>query len=354
MKKSKAYTLTCTWAQSYGAVLQAFALAKAINNLGWHTQIIDYRPGYDNISRGRKLLAPVYRPKHKDFLRDSGLLTENVYRDGTELKDARLIADALVVGSDQVWNCTKYFNGKDDAMFLNFGPPNARRISYAASLAMSEVPPEQADRYKKLLDRFDAISVREETGATALHNIGVGGARVVIDPVYLLDRSEWEDLSTRSRMDFTREKYVLVVCLEQRDAIYEYARKKADRLGVKLYSLRGGPRAFRKPSRVDRNFRNVPVYDYLSILRGAEAVVTDSFHSMSFSLIFNRDVNVLPRDDSGNSRMADLLRELRIADRIATSGAVSDEGIDFEAVNHLIKGKVDEAKDFLKTSLVSS
>lgn len=351
MNNKKVYTLTCTWAQSYGAVLQAFALAKTINNLGWKAEVINYQPGYDPVSRRRMLLPSMFRPAFMEFLRDSEMLTAKAYRDCHELANAGLSADVFVVGSDQVWNCTTYGNGNDDAMFLDFASPSARRVSYAASLSMPEVPPMQSDRYKRLLDRFDAISVREASGAKALQNIDVFGARVVIDPVYLVDSGEWADLAGRSTRPAAQDKYVLVVGLERREAIYEYARTVADRMGVELHSLTSGPRAFKKPKGVDRNCRNVSVYDYLNIVRGAEAVVTDSFHAMSFALIFNRDVTVLPRGDGGNSRMVDLLSDLGLADRIATSSAVNDGGIDFEAVNQLLKSKVDDAKDYLKTSL---
>ncbi len=351
MDSNRVYTLTCTWAESYGAVLQAFALARAINDLGWDAQIINYQPSYDRLSWQRRLLAPVYRPRQMDFLRESGLLTGRVYRDRLELDESGLRAEALVVGSDQVWNCTKYHNGLDDAMFLRFGPSAARRVAYAASLAMPKVPPEQVDRYRRLLTAFDAISVREATGARALQEIGVENAGVVVDPVYLVDRDDWTDLAQRSGRDFSHRKYVLVICLEQRDAVYEYAKSKANRLGVELYSLTTGPRAFRKPSHVDRNFRDISVDDYLAIILEAEAVVTDSFHATSFSLIFNRDVDVLLRDDSGNSRMVDLLNDLDLGDRMPRSGAVIDDAIDFHSVNRLIDAKVVAAKDFLSAAI---
>lgn len=221
----RVYTLTCTWAESYGAVLQAYALAKAIEDLGFEAQIINYQPSYDLIRRSRRALRPIYRPKFMDFLRDSGLLTKSRYRDLRELKAADLSADAIVVGSDQVWNCDKYFNGKDDAMFLEFARTRTRRVSYAASLSMSEVPADQVARYKRLLDRFDAISVREATGARALSKLGIEDAQVMVDPVYLLDKEQWGRLASNGKKDFTKEKYALVVCLEQRDAVYEHARR---------------------------------------------------------------------------------------------------------------------------------
>lgn len=350
----RVYTLTCTWAESYGAVLQAYALAKAIEDLGFEAQIINYQPSYDLIRRSRRALRPIYRPKFMDFLRDSGLLTKSRYRDLRELKAADLSADAIVVGSDQVWNCDKYFNGKDDAMFLEFARTRTRRVSYAASLSMSEVPADQVARYKRLLDRFDAISVREATGARALSKLGIEDAQVMVDPVYLLDKEQWGRLASNGKKDFTKEKYALVVCLEQRDAVYEHARKEADRLGLPLYSLSHGPRAFKKHARVHKNFRELTVCDYLGIIRDAETVITDSFHAMSFSLIFNRSVNVVPRGDGGNSRMLDLLEDLGIADRVLSTAPASDKHLDFAKVNRSIKAKVEAADVFLTTALAGA
>lgn len=351
MNSKRIYTLTCTWAESYGAVLQAYALAQAIDDLGFDAQIINYQPGYDLIRRSRRVLRPIYRPKFLDFLRESGLLTRSVYRDLGELKAADLPADALVVGSDQVWNCDKYFNGRDDAMFLEFARRGAKRVSYAASLSMAEVPPDQAERYKRLLDKFDAVSVREATGAKALSRLGIEDPRVMVDPVYLLDREHWGSLASKGARDFSTVGYVLVVCLEQRDAVYEYARAEADRRGVPLYSLTHGPRAFKKHARVDKNLREPSVYDYLGAISGADAVITDSFHAMSFSLIFNRDVKVVPRGDGGNSRMLDLLEDLGISDRVLSTAPASDERVDFTRVNRSIEDKAEGANDFLLAAL---
>lgn len=356
--KKKVYTLTCTWAASYGAVLQAYALAKKINILGWQAEIINYQPEYYNKTLVKKILAPLYAAKrfllerlYLDFLHDSGMLTKKAYRNFDDLNNASLPAETFVVGSDQVWNCTKYYNGKDDAMFLDFAKPDQKRIAYAASLAMPEVPSEQVDRYKRLLSKFDTISVREKTGESALSTIGISDVKTVIDPVYLVSAGEWSGLAEKSEKKFDDTQYLLVVCLENRDEVYEYARKKANALGVKLYSLQSGIKGWKKHPLVDKNFWNVSVYDYLNIVKSSKAVVTDSFHAMSFSLIFNNDVDIIPRDDKGNSRMIDLLGDLGIADRVTTSEKLIVNEIDFTLVNKAITKKTNDAVHFLQDSV---
>lgn len=358
MKKDKIYTITCTWAPSYGAVLQAYALASKLNSLDYETKILNYQPAYARPGMSGGLLKPVYSLKdyifnsaYMNFLRDSSLLTEESYTSNDDLVAAGISAGAFVVGSDQVWNCTKYYNGKDDAMFLDFAHPTQKRISYAASLAMSEVPARQANRYRRLLKKFDAISVREKSGTQALEKIGVTAPKTVIDPVYLLNKKEWGKLADKGSLNFSKDKYMLVICLEERDSVYEYARRKADLLGVKLYTFKGGLRSVRAHQSVDKSFRGLSVYDYLDIIRGAEAVVTDSFHGMSFSIIFNRNVDIIPRQDGGNSRMIDLLDDLGLSGRIVKSEEVLMDNIDFTSVDTLIEQKVGDAQLFLKESL---
>jgi len=358
--KNQIYTLTCTWAPSYGAVLQAYALAKTVQNLGYDAKVLNYQPRWRNhsVSPFKKALSPllslkdsVFSRQYLDFLYKQNIITNKVYQTNDDLNSADLHANAFIVGSDQVWNCTKYYNGKDDAMFLDFAAPNQKRVSYAASLAMPEVPQVQADRYKKMLSKFYAISVREQTGTEALAKIGIENVVTVIDPVYLTDQRDWVELAEKGRKDFTKEKYVLIICLEERDSIYEYARKKADMLGVKLYSFRGGVKIYRKYSNIDKIFWNISVYDYLNIINNAEAVVADSFHAMSFSIIFNRDIDIILRDDKGNSRMLDLLSDLKIAERVTVPDKILTKKIDYIKVKQKIADKVTYATEFLENAI---
>ena len=353
----KVFTVTCTWAPSYGAVLQAYALARAVQDFGFETKVLNYQPEWAHPGGLTQrivssLKETLFDHQYLTFLHEEGIVTRQTYRSGSEIRNARLDADAFIVGSDQVWNCTKYYNGKDDAMFLDFAVPGQKRIAYAASLAMPDVPSDQADRYKKLLDKFDAISVRERTGEAALQAIGVNNIDTVIDPVYLVSQSEWSKLAEKSTINVQDDEYMVIVCLEDRDEIYEYARRKADALGLKLYSFSGGIRGWQKHTVVDKNLWNISVYDYLHIMRNARAVVADSFHAMSFSLIFNVDVDIIPRNDKGNSRMVDLLNELGIADRITDSDAMLIASIDYDLVNARIASKIGSATSFLRTSLV--
>jgi hypothetical protein len=361
--KKQIYTLTCTWAPSYGAVLQAYALAMCLCGCGYNAKILDYEPDWLNTQEHntslRKLLSPVLHlknlllnAKYLDFLAHEEVLTDRLYRNAEEIRNARLNADFFIVGSDQVWNCTKYYNGKDDAMFLSFVKDNQKKISYAASLAMPAVPKEQIKRYKEALSSFDAISVREKSGAKALNKIGIRNISVVIDPVYLLNQTQYSELSKNSSLRLGDKQYLLVVCLEERDSVYQYAKRRADELGIELYTITDGVNGLVKNRKeVDKKLWNRSVYDYLDIFANAEEVVADSFHAISFALIFQKNVHVILRGDNGNSRMIDLLTELGLSDRITDGGKIVTEDIDFINVNKVIDKKRRESIDFLKRAL---
>lgn len=348
------YTLTCTWAASYGAVLQAYALATKINELGYSAKIINYQPNYYGKELLRAILASAYSVKrllldklYLDFLRESGLLTTHTFKSIDDLRTIGSSIDACIVGSDQVWNCTKYYNGKDDAMFLDFVDKTVKKISYAASLSMPSVPKSQVGRYKTMLKQFNAISVRERSGAKILEDIGLKNISVVIDPVYLLSKLEWSKVASRSKVDLSSEKYILAICLEDRDEVYEYAQRKAKHLGVKLYTLKNGIRGLRHDKRADKSYGNISVYDYLNIVKNAQGIIADSFHAMSFSLIFNVNIDIIPRNDHGNSRMVDLLSDFGISNRIVHDGKLISDNIDFKPINTLISKQVDIAKSYL-------
>ena len=111
----RVYILTCTWAESYGAVLQAYALATKIKHLGRDVEIINYQPRYygpglQKIIKGitySYLKQHIFYRQFSKFLLNSNLLTNKAYHDMNDLKREKFPNAIYIVGSDQVWNCTK-------------------------------------------------------------------------------------------------------------------------------------------------------------------------------------------------------------------------------------------------------
>ena len=108
-------------------------------------------------------------------------MSAKTYRTLAEIEADVPQSDVYICGSDQIWNCKNKLNGKDDAFFLSFAPAKARKVAYAASIAMPEIPNNQKARYRRLISDFDAVSVREPSSVPMLEDLGIDNVQSVID-----------------------------------------------------------------------------------------------------------------------------------------------------------------------------
>ena len=210
----KIKTITCHDVYNLGASLQAFALQNYLESDGHDVEVIDYKPCY--LSNHYKLWGVGNERFHKPILwqlynlakfpgRVSALPRKKVFDEFTkkylrltkrynsfeELRANPPEADVYVAGSDQIWNTT-FNNGIDPAFYLNFG--KAKKISYAASFATEKLRKGTESFVKEMLDNFNGISVREESGINIIKSTGHNGI-VVVDPVFLLSQDQWESVS---------------------------------------------------------------------------------------------------------------------------------------------------------------
>ena len=327
-------TITCHNVYNYGASLQAYALMKYLQNLGHNVEIIDYMPKYITKTlslwyigkRWKKnviirtafysyvvpmrLLNRIGRKKFDRFTSDYLNLTKR-YDDYSSLCADIPEADVYFAGSDQIWN-TNIKNGLDPAFYLDFVPSSRIRASYAASFSISEIPIEFQDFVKSMLNKFDYISVREKTGLKILENLGiiVKGMQVV-DPVFLLPKSEWEKMIVPSPY----KDYILVYDQENSPIIKSvatYLSKKTDKKIVAFQDLY--PRFY-----ADYIVRNSGPIDFISLIANADIVITNSFHCTAFSIIFEKNFYVVPRTHQKvNSRMGDLLSLIKQSTHMIT------------------------------------
>jgi polysaccharide pyruvyl transferase WcaK-like protein len=307
-----------------------------IKKAGHDVEIIDYRPPYLRTQcnllaisskwvdrpRWQKLLYLVAKvpsrlvwpfrsckPAFDQFTQQNLRVTETCYRTPKQLKRNPPEADLYIVGSDQVWN-TFYQNGRDPAFYLDFGPESAKRISYAGSFSSKEVKPEYAEFVKQSLDRFDSISVREADGLTIIASMGLPPATHVLDPVFLLDASEWESVVDEPKPD---EKYLLLYDFENTDEIKGLVQRFAAELNLKIYSVNN----YKANAYCDRDFSKHGPKTFLSLLKNAELVVCSSFHATAFSIIFGKEFFVIPRRGQPiNSRMESVLNDFDLRDRL--------------------------------------
>lgn len=189
--------------------------------------------------------------------------------------------DAFLVGSDQVWNGIKVPN--QDIFLLNFAK-NKPKLSYAASFGMTTIPEKMKSIYSEGIKHFDSLLLREDEGVTLCKDLGRKDAHKVLDPTLLLDIDEYEGVMS-SEIPEIQGKYVLVYSLNQSYKIYSETCKMCKKYGYKMVVLK---RSFVPPF-IDNIENSIELFavspgGFLSLIKKAECVVTNSYHALLFSI----------------------------------------------------------------------
>lgn len=351
----KVYTITCQRAKNYGAVLQTYALAKYLDSCGHNVEVIDYVPNYLNQSLTSKnwafnfIRSVIQFPDRfkgekvfGKFLSEFIPLTSRTYYSYTELQKELPPADAYVAGSDQIWNMN-YPNGNDDSYFLKFAPLGSRKISYAASLAMDKLSEQQESRLLELTKDFTALSIRENSGTRLINDLGNKKAVTVIDPVFLLDAEDWRAIMDSAPLN---EKYILVYAFFRQKEVFEYAMRLAQKKDCKVYFVNTA--YLDVIMKKDKYYWCASPNRFIELIHNAESVVTNSFHGLSFSLIFHKDVHVFYPNREGNSRIRDLLEMTDLSSRVVVDkNKVISETIDYTSVDEALNRQIEFSKNFL-------
>lgn len=363
--------LTYQYAMNYGALLQAYALKTYLESSGHTVEILNYDTSYlynRNRSLKSKIISVFWnivknrlgakKKKHvfEKFRRNYLGLNDYIIRSKDELvkyldgKDF----DAFIVGSDQVWN--PEINGKDDTYYLNF-TDSAMKISYAASFGVSSLKQEDLNEITEYLKSFSAISVREKTGMEILKKLD-RDIEVVLDPVFLPHVEIWNKLAGMS--ENVSGKYMLCYVMpgdkELESKIEELARQYKRNTGNQVIFL--GRKEFKKFKKDGRDLVSAAPWEFVSLFKNADIIITNSFHGTAFSIIFNKKfyslINVkLKGTRQLSSRLTDLLAELELECRIVSlNDQISfDKDIDYGIVNSKLEKMRYASRKFLERTL---
>ena len=357
----KIATLTFHRALNYGAVLQTYALQKVLDDLGYDTEVLDYRSSFiekhyepDKI---RDYLSPkkmaillllngfsiVKRSQFQHFLDNQIRLSKPCYSQ-SDLEEIESNYDMILVGSDQIWNYKTA--GFDKAYFLNFVKDNSKKASYAASIGLSVIPEEFIASYQKLLESFSKISVRECEGQQLLETLlQRQDIRTVVDPTLLIKKDHWSELGVECEVP---DRYVLVYLLSENRKIVNFAKKVAKQKKCKIVYI--NTQLFRQSGMVNK--RNISPENWIYLFENAEYIVTNSFHGTVFSIIFRKVFwsDYLPTSGNVNSRITTLLGGLQLKDRIISEGCSSkDDKINYDYTEKKISNLINDGLRFLKS-----
>lgn len=352
----KASILSFQFADNYGALLQIYALSQKVLEQGISVEVIDYEPkrlvepyklGFNIIEliktdglnlaikkSGKKILSFKKNYKRKinfnSFRQNHINLTSKKYISSASIKEDATIYKYCIVGSDQVWNPV-FLKESGNTYFLDFATKNSKKIAYAASLA-EDLNEEDINFFKKELNQFDYISVREKSAQQKLSNLTKKEILTALDPTLLLKSDEWEKLIEN---DLNLGKYILVYDLDKDSRIVELANIISQQTGYKIISYSN------KKGYVNwhSTFYGDSPEHFLALFKSAEFVLTSSFHGTAFSIIFEKQFYSISHRTRG-SRMVDLLDSLGLGDRLIE---------ELEVYNYL-ESKLDYAKPIEKLS----
>lgn len=313
---------------NYGSVLQAYALQKVCEDLGYKVEIIDYdfpnnfhrNNKYANISDAQpnepKLIKALFAKslikQHKgisSFVKRYQNLSDKKYHQVEDFTANPPSYDVYITGSDQLWS-PRHCNG-DPAFMLYFAPDNALKISYAASIGSNAIPEELKKAYIELLSRYKHISVRENTGAGVIRSLIGRDATVVLDPTLLLNRKEWNKIATPKRL--VKKKYILCYFLNYTFNAFPYVDELArDMQKQTEYEIVRVARPPHKLSFINTTYQiGASPEEFLALVRDAEIVLTTSFHGTAFAVNYGKPVFTVVQDrNASDSRQVSLMHNL--------------------------------------------
>lgn len=321
---------------NYGGLLTAYALYRAVRELGYSSVLLDHQYSYPYNDHSNVFWQFIHR-EHPVTAPVPTLRSLKATVNGIR---------TLLVGSDQVWNP---FCGYQHYYYLDFAAPEHRKVAYAASFGNSlhMYQGEYMARAKAYLQRFDAISVRERQGVEMLRDhFGVPEAKHALDPVFLRDAAWWNGLADKGEI-VVGERYLLAYILnstpEKQAAIAKAARERG--IGKVIYIFDGARKQplDKQPGLEITSFNGIDVYSWLKVIRDADLVVTDSFHGTCFSIIFKKQVFAIGNSTRGMDRFTSLAEQFGLQDRL-----VPEDNISFSAGNEINYAEVQKTLEHLR------
>lgn len=373
---NKVGLITC-FLDNYGACLQAFALSQTIKQLGFDCEIINYTEpeGYfpnslsqrikdsEIYNKCRSLISPKYavsyklekirRPVFRRFRKNYLPISDTEFKSYRELEDTSLNYNQYVCGSDQIWNPT-FYNKCNPAYYLKFVPDNVRKISYAPSIGISDIPEKYQKSFSELVNRFQYISVRETIGVKLVEKYSDSKATLVVDPTLLFTSSVWDKYTTKLNI---KKPYIFCYLFGNSHKYQEIIKIMTDQTGLDVVII---PFNEWNLSTSYMQYYTADPFDFISLIKNAEYVFTDSFHASVFSIQFHKNFYTALRhnyrDPVGmNSRIASLLKLCGLENRCLHDENFSTFTIsaidDYTEVDEKINKIRESSLNFLQTAL---
>lgn len=321
--------LTWHYYNNFGSALQAYALQEAVKKINPNVEVLNYQ---NKLYSGKPIMRVIqkidflynivcslfHRKRSYKFyhFRKKYLHQTRLLQSADALKNVVTKYHSVIVGSDQIW-APNVFN---PIYMLDFvDGKETRKISYAASIGLENIPDELSTAYKDLLSDFSFISVRESQGKKLLNDKCSIEARVVLDPTLLIDVEQYKKIMLP--VNLIDEKYVFCYFLNENNDYRKQVEDYAKRNGLKIFGFSANP----KDDDWLNSLSTLSPLEFLWVVDKAKAVFTDSYHGTIFSLLFHKEFFVFERFANNNpicqnSRIRQLCGTFNISERILANG----------------------------------
>ena len=356
---------------NFGSALQCYATQEYLKGMGGESEVIDIAGNIDptmgkactllnmaslclKYPRSVKAIMKLYMSQRGSALSLTTKSLSKLHRfNNVELKrgvytkkDIEQRAESaefnyFFTGSDQVWNGARV----DDyyKFFLRFAPKE-KRVAWAASFGGKGIAEYNLKRYKRYIEEFEYISVREKSGVDIVNGLTGKTAACLTDPVMLLEAEEWrKKLPKRPK----EERYILAFFIDSpSEKAVENVLKAQKETGLNIVSF-----GYRHPVFADTVHQDGGPFDFLAAIDGAEHIFTDSFHAMVFSTLFHKSFYIYERmyvhNQNQSTRVTDLLADTGNIGRFNKTFELTDS-LDFSTAETYFQRKRQEASDFLR------
>lgn len=294
---------------NYGSYWQARCLAEGLRARGHEVELLDHDCKCIRRAEVRCALQPALpdrTPRHQ--LRHYAEKTRRFVSAIADLPLSKRFSlhdpeaageyDAIVVGSDEVWNFRHPWYGSKP-IFFGDGLKAGRLVSYAASFGNHSAWDGMDPAWARKLGRFSSISVRDENSWHLVRNGTDRAPEIVLDPCLQFPEA------IRSQPSDSEQPFAVVYGHRFPAWLKDKARRWAASRGVRLISI-GYSNDFADEQRIaaDPN-------EFARLMSGAQSVITNFFHGCVFALLNGKPWASAPSE----------YRSIKIPDLAATLGA---------------------------------
>lgn len=364
MKNKKIGILTWHYYRNFGSALQSFALFTTIKKLGYRTIIINYRDpklsclNSSYLSRFKEFLRPIigkfFKSKNLEWNTNAIIFANKYFKQSIPFNnehEGRMVCkdyDILVCGSDQIW-APNVFNPVYFASFANQG---IRKVSYAASIGLNDIPEDLVPKYKQLLSDFDIVGIREREGKDLLKSKCNVDSTVVLDPTLMVDVGTYTKM--QKPIKGIKKPFLFCYFLNKEHQYKENVEKYANEHHLQIVGISDKA----SDSEWMICLTGLGADHFLWLINHAETIMTDSYHGSIFSLLFHKNLWIFQRftEDNPicqNSRIRQLQHNFNLGQRIVTAKSKIDDlnPIDYEYFESQLKLLRASSLDFLKQAL---